>query len=363
MLLGLAISAGLLSSSHSTVSSSTVLAVALVIYSATAMFWKRFEQFGDPLLMLVLDTVFFLVSMTHMTEHGFWLSSFLYFYLMLTAALLHTWREVLMEASVCIAFFYFALPPYAAQLWPIVLLLALFAGVVTFHQRLLSDKLSGASEQAVIFRAEAEHAREAERQRIAADFHDGPLQSVISFQMRLEVVRKMLQRDMESGVRELEQLQDICRAQVTELRVFVKSMRPVQYGETLGPAFRRIAGDFQKDSGIPVSFACPDMLSRAELPNLKELIPVLREALHNVQKHSRAARVSVSVERQDGRLQMVIEDDGQGYPFSGLFNLDELEKLHLGPSSIERRVRSLKGTLTLDSRPGRGSTLCVQVPV
>jgi signal transduction histidine kinase len=363
ILLGFATFAGLLSTSSIwRLNSAVLVAAALLIYGAIALLWKRFDQLGHPLLTLVLDTVFFLVCITYIPEPGLWLSSFFYFYLLLTAALLHTWREVLLEAGVCMAFFYLARPAYMDVLWPTVILLAMFASVITFHQRLLSDRLSGASEQAVLFRAEAEHAREAERQRIAADFHDGPLQSVISFQMRLEVVRKMLQRDFELGMRELEQLQDICRAQVIELRAFVKSMRPVQYGETLGPAFRRIAGDFQKDSGIPVNLTCPDDLAHAELPNLKDLIPVLREALHNVQKHSRASRVAVTVMRDNGQFEMMIEDDGQGYPFCGTFTLDELEMMSVGPASIERRVRNLKGDLTLESRPGRGSTLRVQVP-
>jgi signal transduction histidine kinase len=181
--------------------------------------------------------------------------------------------------------------------------------------------------------------------------------------MRLEVVRKILQRDFEAGMKELTQVQEICRTQVTELRAFVKSMRPVQYGEKLGPAFRRISGDFQKDSGIPVMLSCPELLADAELPNLRELIPVFREALHNIQKHSQASRVTVSVARENGQLQMTIEDDGQGFPFCGSFTLDELEQMRAGPSSIERRIRNLKGDLTVESHPGRGSVLRLQVPV
>lgn len=363
ILLGLATFAGLASSSIKSAILVGMVAIALVIYGALALFWKRFDQIGHPLFKLLLDTLFFFVCVANVTEHGFWLSSFFYFYLLLTAALLHTWREVVLEAGVCMAFVYFARPANLQALLPTLILLAMFACVVSFHQRLLSDRLSGASEQAILFRTEAENAREAERQRIAADFHDGPLQSIISFQMRLEVVRKMLQRDFEAGMKELAQVQEICRTQVTELRAFVKSMRPIQYGEKLGPAFRRVSGDFQKDSGIPVILSCPELLADAELPNLRELIPVLREALHNIQKHSQASRVTVSVARENGQLQMRVEDDGQGFPFCGSFSLDELETMRVGPSSIERRIRNLKGDLTVESHPGRGSVLRLQVPV
>ena len=53
-----------------------------------------------------------------------------------------------------------------------------------------------------MFRSEAEHAREAERQRIAHDFHDGPLQCFVGFQMRLQVLRKMMDRDVVKALAE-----------------------------------------------------------------------------------------------------------------------------------------------------------------
>ena len=104
-------------------------------------------------------------------------------------------------------------------------------------------------------RRTAKLAREEERQRIASDFHDGPLQSFISLQMRLEILRKLLERDLKAGMEDLKQLQALAQSQVRDLRTFLHSMRPVDVdGGNLVATARRTAESFQKESGIPVTF-------------------------------------------------------------------------------------------------------------
>jgi signal transduction histidine kinase len=65
----------------------------------------------------------------------------------------------------------------------------------------------------------------------------------------------------------------------------------------------------------------------------------------------------------DHKVEIKAEDNGSGFPFSGAFNLDELELLRLGPVSIKRRVRMLGGDLQLESRPGQGASLQIRIPV
>jgi signal transduction histidine kinase len=67
--------------------------------------------------------------------------------------------------------------------------------------------------------------------------------------------------------------------------------------------------------------------------------------------------------RDNGHVSLQIEDDGTGFHFAGAFGLEELELLRIGPASIQRRVKSLNGELTVESRPGKGSSLRVRVPV
>jgi signal transduction histidine kinase len=94
-----------------------------------------------------------------------------------------------------------------------------------------------------------------------------------------------------------------------------------------------------------------------------EVLQIVREALHNAQKHSKASKVNLLAEKIDGSLQIIVDDDGSGFPFGGAYNLEELELMRMGPESIKRRVRTLNGELTVDSTPGRGCKLRIRVPL
>jgi signal transduction histidine kinase len=125
---------------------------------------------------------------------------------------------------------------------------------------------------------------------------------------------------------------------------------------------RRIVEYFQKDTGIASRFVCSDAAVKTAPESGLELLQILREALHNVQKHSKAGRVVVSLEQAGKAVELSVDDDGSGFPFSGTFNLDELDLLRLGPASIRRRVRSLGGELSIESRPGHGSGIKIRIP-
>jgi signal transduction histidine kinase len=90
---------------------------------------------------------------------------------------------------------------------------------------------------------------------------------------------------------------------------------------------------------------------------------MLREALHNVQKHAGATRVAVSLEKYDKGIEISVDDNGHGFPFAGSYTLEELELLRQGPASLKRRARSLNAELSIESRPGRGAGLKVRIPL
>ncbi len=364
VLLGLACLGTVFASSRFSPLSLTILLVLLTLYSLLALVWRRLEPVGYSLYNLVLDTLFFCLCVAHAGAQGFWVHSFFAFYLLLRAATVHTWREVLLVTIASMGIIFILGIPELAGLPPLILLLGMFAAVMALQKKALLDRLAVSSRQSVLYRSEAEKARETERQRIAADFHDGPLQSFISFQMRLQVLKRMLERDRDSALRELVQLQQLCQAQVTELRAFVRGMRPPEInGAGLVPSIHRLVKTFERDTGISIAFSGEnaDPLEDIEAPT--DVLQLVREALNNVQKHSRASRVTVSVKRGDDALEIVVDDDGTGFPFSGTYSLEELELLHIGPASIKRRVRSLNAEMTVDSRPGRGSNLRIRVPL
>jgi two-component system sensor histidine kinase DegS len=214
----------------------------------------------------------------------------------------------------------------------------------------------------VIIRSQAQTAREAERQRIAADFHDGPLQNFVGFQLRLEIIRRQLERNVDTAREELLQLQELCKSQVTDLRQFVRSMRPPDEGMSLAASLARVADGLQRDTGITCTFTGEELQDPPEVDVALEILQIVREAFNNIQKHSGATRVALSAHRRGRAVEIVIDDNGGGFPFAGAFNLEELESARLGPISIKRRIKMMAGELSIESRPGEGAKLTLRVP-
>ena len=208
-------------------------------------------------------------------------------------------------------------------------------------------------------------AYERERGRISQDLHDGPLQSIISFEMRLEIIRKLLQRDVKVGTLDLESLQQFSRNLVAEMRAFVHRARPLENTDaSLMASTRRLVEGFQRESGVSVTVAGGEN-GDFNLPGKLggEILQVLREALHNVYKHAEATHVVLSFEKRGADLHIGVDDNGRGFFFSGSYSLEELDLLRIGPRSIKQRVRALGGDLTLESNPGHGSNMRIAIPL
>jgi signal transduction histidine kinase len=340
-----------------------LVVAAYAVYAAVLFVKEPVESAVYPIPQLFLDLSFFFLCALHPSAAGFWLTTVCYFYLLCTAALLYTWKNVLTVAAITASFFIVVRPQTMPILWGTIILGGTLATVLSIQKHAYQERLSAALKRSVISRYEAEAAREAERQRIGADFHDGPLQSFISFQMRLEIIRKLMKKDAEAAMRELMQLQELGKSQVAELRAFIRNMQPVEVDEAgLAASMREVTRTFQRDTGITVNFEAAALSDPDNQETATEVLQVVREALNNVRKHSKASQVTILAETNDGTIDIHVEDDGCGFAFSGRFSLDELEAARLGPKSIKRRIRTLGGQLTIDSRPSAGAELNIRIP-
>jgi two-component system sensor histidine kinase DegS len=316
------------------------------------------------LLAIFGDTVYLLVVATYGADRMLLPAGAFFLYLMAEALVFHGVVEVAVIVAV-VALYCAALPLEALHRLDLTVVVAgvLACGFASHkrRQRTIVDELRAELAEA---RQTAEKAREEERQRIASDFHDGPLQSFISLQMRLEILRKMLERDFHAGMEDLRQFQALAISQVRDLRVFLHSMRPVDVdGANLMSSARRTAESFQKESGIPVTFVGSSTPVGLPPEVSAEVLQMIREALHNVQKHAAATRVAVTMDKTERGIEVSIEDNGHGFNFAGIYSLEELELLRLGPASLKRRARSLNADFQLESRPGRGTGLKFRIPL
>lgn len=344
-----------------------VVPAVLVLYSAWALgvlLSATLEQINYTTTSVIIDASLFLTMVLNPAKELFWLNHIAYFFVLTNTSLLFTWKHVSTVTIACLAFLMLRRPLHYEDLAPIVLLAGSLAVIMSLLKSHLQDRVANALARSVMARGEAEVARFQERERIAHDFHDGPQQVFISFAMRLELLRKLITKDTSKAQEELARMKEICDNQVTELRLFVRNMRPPEWeGDNASAGFRDVLRIFQKDTGIQVAFSADESLTIDDQTLFTELLQVFREALHNIQKHARASHTVVSIDRDGQFLRIRVQDDGNGFPFAGEFSIDELDALRLGPVSIKRRIRSLGGDMHLRSRPGEGAELSIEVPV
>jgi signal transduction histidine kinase len=228
----------------------------------------------------------------------------------------------------------------------------------------ITRHLSQPLENLYLLRHLRARAIEAERSRMSRDLHDGVLQTLLSLDIQLDVLRRKFARAPEQVEAELGVLQQTVRNEGAELRRLVTDLRPMRMQSAdLADLMVGFAERFQNESGIRVDLLIDP--SGLQVPDrvCLELFQIYREALTNLKKHAQATHVVVKVWQDEMKVSLVVDDNGRGFSFAGKFTSDELDRLRLGPISIKERARSVGGTLTIESNPGHGSRLLVEVPL
>jgi signal transduction histidine kinase len=209
-----------------------------------------------------------------------------------------------------------------------------------------------------------QQAIEEERNRVAQDFHDGPLQTLLALNIQLEFIRHIMGTDPAWAATEIEQLQATLRSEVRELREMLQEMRPIDLNRMgLTGLLRQLADDFQKSSGLSVKFICGNNNGPEPAPRVgRELFQIVREAASNARKHGSAHHIVITTESNSEAFRVSIDDDGVGFPFFGRHDLRELDDLRIGPVSIKQRVHRIGARLEIESNPGHGCRLLIVVP-
>jgi len=201
-------------------------------------------------------------------------------------------------------------------------------------------------------------AQESERRHIARELHDEAGQALASLRFGL----RLLEREIDEGgsvsgrVAELMQRTD---AVIDGLHRLAADLRPASLDHVgLEAALRQYSRSAGSNLDLAVRFKARGMKNE-RLPTAVEtaLYRVVQEAMTNVVRHARATRVDVLLQRRGDRVMVMVEDDGIG------FELDQVQRGdHLGLLGLWERAEALGGTLTVESAPGAGTTVVVEVP-
>jgi signal transduction histidine kinase len=188
------------------------------------------------------------------------------------------------------------------------------------------------------------------RRRIERDLHDGIQQRLVSLGLNVRAVQADLPAELPELRAELDRLATGLGSAVDELRELSRGIHPAILSEGgLGPALKALA----RRSAVPVELDAP-LGERLPEPVEVAAYYVVSEALANAAKHAKASAVHVRAHAADGRLQLLVRDDGVGGAEGGRGS---------GLIGLADRVQALGGTITVTSPAGQGTTLRVELPI
>ena len=199
-------------------------------------------------------------------------------------------------------------------------------------------------------------AQELERRRLARELHDETGQALTSILLGLKSVEDARsEQDLRAATTQLRELVITTLQDVRRLAVELRPKALDDFG--LVPALERLVETFSEQTGMQVELE--PRLGDERLPSEIEtaLYRIMQEALTNVVKHAQAKHVSIVLSRRENSVSALIEDDGRG------FAPGDKREDGLGILGMQERIALVNGRLTVESSPGKGTTLAVDVPL
>jgi signal transduction histidine kinase/ligand-binding sensor domain-containing protein len=225
------------------------------------------------------------------------------------------------------------------------------------NTRLEQEMVERARAEEALAQERAEAAVLAERHRLARDLHDSVTQSLYSLTMFAEATRhQAAEQEAEQIAGQADQIGRVAQQALREMRLAVYELRPPELAQAgLARALRRRLAAVEGRAGITGRVVVNEW---GPLPAEVEanLFRIAQEALNNTLKHAAAQTVTVTLDRRDAQVRLVVADDGCG------FAPDERPgRGGLGLAGIRERVAEMGGTVSIDSRPGDGTCITVVV--
>ncbi|HMJ72394.1 MAG TPA: sensor histidine kinase [Solirubrobacterales bacterium] len=195
-------------------------------------------------------------------------------------------------------------------------------------------------------------AQEEERARVARDLHDEVNQSLTGLLLRLEAVREAAPPELEP---ELAETRTLANQAMLELLSLARQLRPTALDD-LGLA-AAIAGQVEQleRSGVRTELATEGDFSDLDDDVQLVVYRVAQESLTNAARHSEAQRIAVTLRRSGDAVELEVADDGRGFAF-------EQSERGLGIGGMRERALLIGAELTIESRPGYGTTVRLSVP-
>jgi nitrate/nitrite-specific signal transduction histidine kinase len=193
-----------------------------------------------------------------------------------------------------------------------------------------------------------------ERQRLARDLHDAVTQTLFSASLIAEVLPRLWEHNIEEGWRRLEELRQLTRGALAEMRTLLVELRPsaileAEMNDLLRQLTEAVTARARVASVVEIEaeFTLPDDVKVA-------FYRIAQEALNNVVKHAEASNVHVSLTETSGVIEMCISDDGCGY------NPEDVSPEHLGLGIMRERAEFVGADLEVETQVDCGTKVLVR---
>lgn len=200
-------------------------------------------------------------------------------------------------------------------------------------------------------------AQEDERKRIARELHDSTSQSLTSLLVGLRNLAEVAPDTLES---QIEDIRRVVSGTLDEVHALAWQLRPSVLDDLgLVVALGRYIADFERRFNIQVDFTVHGLDDRLPVTLETSLYRMTQEGLTNVARHAHAQHASVLIDQRNNTIRVIIEDDGVGFDAGA----QVFGEKHLGVQGIRERAQLLGGKLTIESQPGQGASLFIEIPL
>ena len=203
-------------------------------------------------------------------------------------------------------------------------------------------------------------AQEAERQRLSRQIHDGPAQALSNFILQSDIAMRLFEVDPERAKAELGSLKTAASSTLQKVRDFIFDLRPMMLDDLgLVPTIKRYVETFKEKSVIQMTLTVTGAERRLEAVREIMIFRAIQELLGNIRNHAQASQVRITMDTDDTRVRVAVEDNGKGFDVEAAFGGKQKT---IGLPTLKERIELLGGELQIDSQVGHGTQVVMDVP-
>lgn len=196
-----------------------------------------------------------------------------------------------------------------------------------------------------------------ERNRLAREMHDAIGHRLTVAAVQLEGAQRLVSKEPEKAAGMVETVRQQVREALGELRQTVATLRqPLEMGLNIEQALERLVSSFEQGTGLPVNVIVSGEMPALAASTRTAIYRIAQEALTNVQRHAEASQVWVNLDCRNGKVILIIGDDGIG-------TRNTENNKGFGLLGIQERANQLGGEFDLEERPGGGAQISVRFPL